>query len=117
MARDDPAIHQGTRLRGEAFLQARRGADSWREHFSVDIVNGVPAHELKCDNRKLVACFLRVGLREDGAWRTFGLRKDFNPAAKLQMEDDITASIVVPADRMADRRSEGASCGEVRPQL
>ena len=71
------------------------GAD-WRDHFSVDIINGTPANELKCDNRKLVTTYLRVGFDADGAWRTFGLRKDFHPAVKIQMEDDITASVVVP---------------------
>lgn len=71
--------------------------DHWREHFSVDRINGKPAHELKCDNRKLVANYLRVGYEEDGSWRVFGLREDFQPAAKVQMEDDITASVVVPA--------------------
>ena len=69
----------------------------WREHFSVDIINGTPGNELKCDNRKLVTTYLRVGFDDDGAWRTFGLRKDFHPAVKVQMEDDITASTVVPA--------------------
>ena len=54
------------------------GAD-WREHFSVDIINGIPANELKCDNRKLVTTYLRVGFDSDGSWRTFGLRKDFHP--------------------------------------
>ncbi len=77
------------------FYKPEWGAN-WREHFSVDIVNGVPAHELKCDNRKMVANFLRVGYEADGSWRTFGLRKDFFPAKKLQQEDDITASVVVP---------------------
>ena len=70
----------------------------WRDHFSVDIINGTPGNELKCDNRKLVTTYLRVGFDADGAWRTFGLRKDFHPAVKVQMEDDITASAVVPAD-------------------
>jgi len=69
----------------------------WRDHFSVDIVNGKPANELKCDNRKLVTTYLRVGFDADGSWRTFGLRKDFNPAMKIQTEDDITASVVVPS--------------------
>jgi hypothetical protein len=69
----------------------------WREHFSVDIINGTPGNELKCDNRKLVTTHLRVGFDDDGAWRTFGLRKDFYPAAKIQAEDDITASVVVPS--------------------
>ncbi|MFM1768349.1 MAG: hypothetical protein RJA22_878 [Verrucomicrobiota bacterium] len=73
----------------------------WRSHFSVDIINGTPGNELKCDNRKLVTTYLRVGYEADGSWRTFGLRKDFHPAAKLQLEDDITASVVVPARAVA----------------
>ncbi len=70
--------------------------DGWREHFSVDIIDGKPANELKFDNRKLVTNYLRVGYEHDGSWRTFGLRKDFHAAVKLQAEDDITASVVVP---------------------
>jgi hypothetical protein len=70
--------------------------DNWREHFSVDIINGKPGNELKCDNRKIVTTYLRVGFDSDGAWRTFGLRKDFHPSVKIQMEDDITASTLVP---------------------
>src|SRR5450432_3903409 len=70
--------------------------DNWRDHFSVDIINGIPGNELKCDNRKLVTTYLRVGFDDDGAWRTFGLRKDFHPSVKIQMEDDITASTLVP---------------------
>ncbi|HYG77240.1 MAG TPA: hypothetical protein VEK08_19705 [Planctomycetota bacterium] len=69
----------------------------WREYFSVDIVNGSPGHELKYMNRKLVGSYLRVGLSEDGSWRTYKLRQDFIPAEKVQMEDDISASVVVPA--------------------
>jgi len=70
--------------------------DNWRDHFSVDIINGIPGNELKCENRKLVTTYLRVGFDDGGAWRTFGLRKDFNPSVKIQMEDDITASTLVP---------------------
>jgi len=69
---------------------------NWRDHFSVDIINGNPANELKCHNRKLVTTYLRVGFAADGSWRTFGLRQDFFPAMKIQVEDDITASVVVP---------------------
>ncbi|MBI3880745.1 MAG: hypothetical protein HY301_11895, partial [Verrucomicrobia bacterium] len=71
-------------------------SEQWREHFSVDFINGVPGNELKLNNRKLVTNFLRVGFADDGAWRVFSLRKDFHPAAKLQQEDDISASVVVP---------------------
>ena len=71
--------------------------EQWRDHFSVDIINGHTGNELKCDTRKLIASYLRVGYQGDGSWRVFGLREDFHPAAKVQMEDDITASVVVPA--------------------
>ncbi len=70
--------------------------EGWRAFFSVDIVNGTPGKELKCENRKLVSIYLRVGYDPDGSWRVFGLRKDFHPSDKWQFEDDITASIVVP---------------------
>jgi hypothetical protein len=76
-------------------------AGNWREHFGVNIINGTPGNELKCDNRKLVTNYLRVGYEADGSWRIFGLRKDFFPARKLQMEDDISASFVVAASRIA----------------
>jgi hypothetical protein len=80
---------------------------NWRDHFSVDIINGTPGNELKCDNRKLVTTYLRMGYDADGAWRTFGLRKDFHPAVKVQMEDDITATAVVPAAAIAEELPEG----------
>lgn len=82
------------------YYQPEWGA-KWREHFSVDIINGTPGNELKCDNRKLVTTHLRVGFDDEGAWRTFGLRKDFYPAVKIQAEDDITASVVVPRSQLA----------------
>lgn len=74
--------------------------DDWRSHFSVDIINGAPGHELKYEGRRLVATYLRIGREENGAWRTYKLRQDFVAADKVQMEDDITASVVVPARRL-----------------
>ncbi len=70
--------------------------DNWREHFSVDDVNGQPGHELKIDGRKLIGSYLRVGFSEGGNWRLYKLRQDFLPASKVQFEDDITASITMP---------------------
>lgn len=69
---------------------------NWREQFSVDIINGEPSNELRLGRKRLATQFLRVGYDADGSWRTFGLRKDFHPAAKVQAEDDITASVTVP---------------------
>ena len=74
--------------------------ENWREHFSVDQVDGAPGHELKLDNQKLVGNYLRVGFGADGSWRIFKLRPDFNPAEKVQVEDDITASVIVPRDTL-----------------
>ncbi len=69
---------------------------NWRKHFSVDEVNGYPGHELKYDGRKMITSYLRVGVRSDGTWRIYKLRQDFVAATKVQTEDDITASTVIP---------------------
>lgn len=70
--------------------------DHWRAHLSVDEVDGAPAHELKAFGRRVVASYLRVGFDTEHKWRTFKLRQDFIACEKVQMEDDITASVVVP---------------------
>jgi hypothetical protein len=73
----------------------------WRKHFTVDRINGVPGNELKFDNQRLVGNYLRVGFEADGiSWRMYKLRPDFSPADKIQVEDDITASIVVARERV-----------------
>ena len=80
--------------------------EDWRSHFTVDIINGKPGNELKCGNRKLVTTYLRVGFAADGLWRTFGLRKDFQPAVKSSLEDDITASVVFAARHLKFAKPE-----------
>lgn len=72
------------------------GAD-WRRHFTVGIMNGRSGNALRLHGDKVVVNMLRVGFDEDGAWRLFSLRPDFAPAVKVQTEDDITASTVLPA--------------------
>ncbi len=74
--------------------------EGWRERFSVDEVNGKPGNELKYRDQKLTSQYLRVGFAEDGSWRVFSLRKDFAPAVKIQTEDDISASVLVPASHV-----------------
>jgi hypothetical protein len=74
--------------------------DDWRRHFSVDTINGLPGNEIKYHRQKVLTHYLRVGYTPDGGWRTFSLRKDFFPAVKIQAEDDITASVVVPSRRV-----------------
>jgi len=86
--------------------------ENWREHFTVDRVNGFQGHELKYDNQQLVANYLRVGREPDGSWRIFKLRPDFHPATKVQMEDDITVSAVMPREALS-----GLDPREVHPSV
>lgn len=82
--------------------------DDWRKLMSTDFVNGHPGHELKLGERKLVGSYLRVGFAENGAWRVFKLRQDFIAADKVQMEDDISASVVVPAEALPNLSPKSA---------
>ncbi len=86
--------------------------DNWREHFSVDVIDGSLANELRLEGRKLSSNFLRVGFSSDDSWRTFSLRKDFHPADKIQMEDDISASVVVPS-----RAIKGLAASQQEPSV
>ncbi len=79
---------------------------AWRDHFSVDVINGRPGYALKLDGRKIVVNTLRVGFESDGSWRVFGLRHDFHPAVKVQTEDDITASVIAPPPGGGDEPSQ-----------
>ncbi|MBC8356470.1 MAG: hypothetical protein H8E66_31200 [Planctomycetes bacterium] len=83
-------------------FQRAEWSGDWRRYFNVDIVNGDPGHELKFGERALVGTYLRVGLQGPQSWRTFKLRQDFAAAAKIQTEDDISASVVVPARLVND---------------
>jgi hypothetical protein len=74
--------------------------DNWRERFTVDLINGEPGNILRYRGQPMLTQYLRVGYTGDGSWRTFGLRKDFFPAHKISLEDDITASVVAPTDKL-----------------
>ncbi|MFT3847699.1 MAG: hypothetical protein QM739_03205 [Propionivibrio sp.] len=80
--------------------------NDWRKHYSVDVINGRQGYSLKLDGRKLIVNTLRIGFGKDGSWRVFGLRHDFHPAIKVQTEDDITASVVVPAGVVSGQPGE-----------
>ncbi len=82
------------------FYKPDWGSDWWTR-FSVDLINGAAGNILRYRSQPMSTQYLRVGYTESGQWRTFGLRKDFIPAVKISMEDDITASVVAPAHRIA----------------
>lgn len=68
---------------------------NWQSQFSVDKLDGLAGNELKMI-RPLVSSYLRIGLDREKDWRIFQLRPDYVASDKLQIEDDITASVVVP---------------------
>ncbi len=72
----------------------------WREPFSVDVVNGTAGNIFKYHNRPVMGAYLRIGVRGNGTSWTYKLRQDFMPAFKIQWEDDISASITVPANQL-----------------
>jgi phosphoenolpyruvate carboxykinase (diphosphate) len=74
--------------------------DNWRDKFSVDVVNGASGNVLKYLGRPIIGSYLRVGMQEDGTGWTHKLRQDFMPSHKVQWEDDISASVVVPIEWM-----------------
>ena len=76
--------------------------NNWAKHFSVDMIDGVQGHELKFDDRQLIMSYLRVGFDCEGAWKIYKMRQDYVVAEKVQMEDDITASVVVPAKKLVN---------------
>jgi hypothetical protein len=86
-------------IRALVFIVKRYHRPDWGDpklHFTVDTVNGFPSHELKFDGQLLMSGHLRVGFEpETSLWRMFKLRPDFHPADKVQVEDDITASLIV----------------------
>ena len=82
------------------FYRPSRHDSHWRDFFSVDVVNGRNGHELLFNNRKIIASYLRVGFANDNSWYLHKLRADFIAAAKIQMEDDITSSVVLPSSEL-----------------
>jgi hypothetical protein len=95
------------------FYKPTWGGD-WRSHFGVDFVNGHAGNELKLGGRKLVGTYLRVGFGAGGEWRTFKVRQDFYPAGKIQTEDDISASVVVPTKQLAHLSKAAAAAKSVK---
>ncbi|HET9929876.1 MAG TPA: hypothetical protein VFQ35_04280, partial [Polyangiaceae bacterium] len=88
-------------IRELVFVVKRNYRHEWGEdfqsHFKVDSVNGYAGHELKFDDQRLLTGQLRVGFEPGSSvWRMHKLRPDFRPADKVQVEDDITASVIIP---------------------
>jgi hypothetical protein len=76
--------------------------DNWREHFTVDRINGFLGHELKYDEPETGGQLPARRLRSGRLVAHLQAAARFPPAEKVQVEDDITASVVVPRERLND---------------
>ncbi len=78
------------------FYKPEWGTD-WIRRFDTDVVNGAAGNVIKFEGRPVQGSYLRVGWTPEGARSIHKLRQDFMPAEKIQWEDDISASVVVPS--------------------
>ena len=78
----------------------------WKHYLNVEIVNGRNGNSLRYRHNKIMASYVRIGFSPEGKWFLHKLRSDFIPSRKIQMEDDITASITLPANRLNNLNAE-----------
>ena len=72
---------------------------NWKDCMSVEIVNGQKGTGLKYFNTDVVGSYVRIGFNQEGRWLLNKLRSDFSASTKIQLEDDISASITLPRNR------------------
>jgi hypothetical protein len=82
------------------------GTLNWKDYMSVEIINGKKGTGLLYNNTPVVGSYVRIGFNEKGNWMLNKLRSDFSPCEKIQTEDDITASITIPRNRLKNLNPE-----------
>ncbi len=79
---------------------------NWKDYMSVEIVNGRRGTTLQYKNNKVIGSYVRIGFAQEGNWLLHKLRSDFVPSHKIQMEDDITASITIGSQHLKNLNPE-----------
>ena len=70
---------------------------NWKDYMSVEIINGREGTTLMYKNKHVIGTYVRIGFNPEGNWLLHKLRSDFVPSLKIQVEDDITASVTLPS--------------------
>jgi hypothetical protein len=86
--------------------RSQQDKGSWKEHLNVEIVNGRSGNSLRYKHNKISASYVRIGFSPEGNWYLHKLRSDFVPSEKIQMEDDISATITLPANQLNNLNPE-----------
>lgn len=79
---------------------------NWKDFFNVEIVNGQNGNTLRYKHNAVPASYVRIGFNPEGRWYLHKLRSDFMPSLKIQTEDDISATITLPAERLKNLNAE-----------
>ena len=79
---------------------------NWKDCMSVEIVNGQNGTGLKYFNTDVVGSYVRIGFNQEGRWLLNKLRSDFAASQKIQLEDDISASITLPRNQFKSLNPE-----------
>jgi hypothetical protein len=79
---------------------------NWKDLMSVEIINGKNGTGLQYNNTPVVGSYVRIGFNQKGVWLLNKLRSDFSASHKIQMEDDISASITLPRNQFKNLNPE-----------
>ena len=79
---------------------------NWKDCMSVEIINGKNGTGLLYHNTPVVGSYVRIGFNPKGLWMLNKLRSDFSACQKIQMEDDISASITLPRNQFSNLNNE-----------
>lgn len=82
------------------------GALNWKDCMSVEIINGKNGTGLQYNNTPVVGSYVRIGFNQKGIWLLNKLRSDFSASQKIQLEDDISASITLPRNQFKNLNPE-----------
>lgn len=82
------------------------GALNWKDLMSVEIINGEKGTGLQYNNNPVIGSYVRIGFNQKGTWLLNKLRSDFAPSQKIQMEDDISATITLPRNKFKNLNSQ-----------
>ncbi len=104
-----PAHIRALALYIKRMYRGQSDVGSWKEQLNVEIVNGRNGSSLRYKHNKIMASYVRIGFNTDGKWFLHKLRSDFIPSQKIQMEDDITATITLPAHQLNNLNPEFAN--------
>ncbi len=104
--KDIPSHVRGFALFIKRLFRNDQKTGDWKDDFTVEIVNGRNGNALRYKHESVIAGYVRIGFNPEGRWFLHKLRSDFIPCHKIQVEDDITASITLPANRLNNLNKE-----------